>query len=601
MPKERKNDTINSLSKEVERMDLSMKNILENLENKYNYLRIDEKEYQKMAKSVLETMKNEDNKTEENFLSKMEGKIKEKKKVILKNPEHLEQILTSFMDENMKENEDVEFLYQLSEFLKKINNAYTIDTFITLLNKNEKFHELLRQVVEKNMDYIKRRSLKTVFKSESILSMINAYCILHDIEEEKNDLDLENKEIYTSSYRSYISEISRYPILTREEEKALFYRIRNHDEEARKKLIECNLRLVVSIALKYSKNDHSLLDFIQDGNIGLMKAIDKFDIEKGYKFSTYAPWWIKHAIQRGIENKGRIIRFPSGVYYDLKDYRKAIEELQNSLSRNPTLKELSVYLRKSEKSVLHLAAYDDDILSTNFPINDEESSIVEDFITDEKENIEDKAMRSSLNEGINVLFKKAKLNEREKNILLLRNEFYGRIYSLEEIGKMYGITRERARQIESKALYKLRNTGMVRTFSIYMDYPMQAEENLKIILEEYQKDKKSAYSKSYTTHGNGLLNQRKKENDLLKCIKVSVEEEEYKRIREYLSNEKAKRLLEFFEPIEAFVYTLKKYYTTEYVAYLLGKKKEEVDLILARALDISKNHPKSMAKLERKK
>ena len=257
--------------------------------------------------------------------------------------------------------------------------------------------------------------------------------------------------------RMYLKEIGNIPLLTAEEEVFLAQRIEKGDEQARKQLIEANLRLVVSIAKKYVGRGMSFLDLIQEGNMGLMKAVEKFDYKKGNKFSTYSTWWIRQAITRGIADTAKTIRVPVHMVENINRYKKAVSVLVRQNGHDPTVKEIADEMGVSEERVKEIQSVALDTISLETPIGDESESRLGDFIQDEnvtspEEHIGNTMLREHLESALSTL------NPREEKVLRMRFGFNdGHARTLEECGKELGVTRERVRQIEAKALRKLRH------------------------------------------------------------------------------------------------------------------------------------------------
>ena len=257
--------------------------------------------------------------------------------------------------------------------------------------------------------------------------------------------------------REYLKEIGSIALLTPEEESDLARRKSEGDVEAGRKLVEANLRLVVSIAKRYTGRGMSFLDLVQEGNLGLMKAVEKFDYAKGYRLSTYATWWVKQSITRSLADQSRTIRLPVHMVEAVNKIRRAQRSLSVKLGREPSMEEVAEEGNMSGKRVAELIQASGDTVSLETPVGDEEGSNLGDFVADDANaSTEDKAESFLLREEIDSMLQG--LNPREREVIILRFGLEtGHPLTLEEVGKRFNVTRERIRQIETAALRKLRN------------------------------------------------------------------------------------------------------------------------------------------------
>ncbi|QUH22086.1 sigma-70 family RNA polymerase sigma factor [Alkaliphilus sp. B6464] len=289
------------------------------------------------------------------------------------------------------------------------------------------------------------------------------------LEGEDTETDFNTNEVEKNNYtdveyvseedtlRRFLREMGQIPMVNMEEEIALAKRIKKGDEEAKKELISANLRLVVSIAKRYMNRGLPFIDLIQEGCLGLIKAVEKFDYTKGYKFSTYATWWIRQAITRSIADQSKTIRIPMHIIELTSNYLKVHKRLTNELGREPSIEEIAMEMKMPEEKIANIVMMTKDTLSLETPLSDDNSFTLGDIVKDDREDMpEDMVCRGMLNEHLKEVLDT--LTEREKMILIYRFGLYGhKAETLEDVGKRFNVTRERIRQIENKALRKLRH------------------------------------------------------------------------------------------------------------------------------------------------
>ena len=295
-------------------------------------------------------------------------------------------------------------------------------------------------------------------------------------EEELTDEELaitaENVDAFADdSVRLYLREIGKIPLLTPEEEADLAQRIVKGDKKAKDKMVESNMRLVVSIAKRYGGRGLDFLDLIQEGNTGLLRAVDKFDPEKGFKFSTYATWWVRQAITRAIADQARTIRIPVHMVETINKVLRTTRKLTSELNREPTNEEIAKALNMEPEKVDYVMRIKQDIASLDASVGrdgDDEDSVLGDFVEDEdRDRPEDAAANQILKEQLSEII--ATLTDREQKIIRLRFGIGGeRPHTLEEVGSEFDVTRERIRQIEAKALAKLRKNKDTKKLHEYL-------------------------------------------------------------------------------------------------------------------------------------
>ena len=290
-----------------------------------------------------------------------------------------------------------------------------------------------------------------------------------EIEVEKIDLSVPDGVSIEDPVRMYLKEIGKVPLLSAEEEIELAKRMELGDQEAKKRLAEANLRLVVSIAKRYVGRGLLFLDLIQEGNLGLIKAVEKFDYRKGYKFSTYATWWIRQAITRAIADQARTIRIPVHMVETINKLIRVSRQLLQELGREPTPEEIAAEMNMPVERVREILKISQEPVSLETPIGEEEDSHLGDFIQDDNVPVPaDAAAFTLLKEQLEEVL--GTLTEREQKVLTLRFGLEdGRARTLEEVGKEFNVTRERIRQIEAKALRKLRHPSRSRKLKDYLE------------------------------------------------------------------------------------------------------------------------------------
>ena len=370
------------------------------------------------------------------------------------------------MEENI-----VKFEEKLKELLalgKKKKNILDIQEI------NEIFAdmELEPEQMEKVFEYLEGQNIDVLRINGDVDDDDDLEVVITDVDEvdvEKIDLSVPDGISIEDPVRMYLKEIGKVPLLSAEEEIELAKRMAEGDEEAKKRLAEANLRLVVSIAKRYVGRGMLFLDLIQEGNLGLIKAVEKFDYEKGFKFSTYATWWIRQAITRAIADQARTIRIPVHMVETINKLIRVSRQLLQELGREPSPEEIAAELDMPVERVREILKISQEPVSLETPIGEEEDSHLGDFIQDDNVPVPAEAaaatlLKEQLGEVLNTL------TDREQKVLRLRfgmND--GRARTLEEVGKEFDVTRERIRQIEAKALRKLRHPSRSRKLRDYLD------------------------------------------------------------------------------------------------------------------------------------
>ncbi|HAU31873.1 MAG: RNA polymerase sigma factor [Desulfotomaculum sp. 46_296] len=311
--------------------------------------------------------------------------------------------------------------------------------------------------------------IEVIPETPDLESVSNPASLDNSPEEVEVDLSVPEGVSIDDPVRMYLKEIGRVPLLTPEEEVELAKRMENGDEESKRRLAEANLRLVVSIAKRYVGRGMLFLDLIQEGNMGLIKAVEKFDYRKGYKFSTYATWWIRQAITRAIADQARTIRIPVHMVETINKLVRVSRQLLQELGREPTPEEIAMEMNISEEKVRDILKIAQEPVSLETPIGEEEDSHLGDFIEDQEASAPaEEASFTMLREQLDEVL--TTLTDREQKVLRLRFGLDdGRARTLEEVGQRFGVTRERIRQIEAKTLRKLRHPSRSKKLKDYLD------------------------------------------------------------------------------------------------------------------------------------
>ncbi len=335
-------------------------------------------------------------------------------------------------------------------------------------------HLLTPDIMARILDYLEKKKVDVLTITEDDDDLEPDDDMISDIDEEeidieKIDLSIPDGVSIDDPVRMYLKEIGKVPLLSADEEIELAQRMEEGDEFAKKKLAEANLRLVVSIAKKYVGRGMLFLDLIQEGNLGLIKAVEKFDYRKGYKFSTYATWWIRQAITRAIADQARTIRIPVHMVETINKLKRVQRQLVQDLGRDPSPEEIAESMDIPVERVREILKISQEPVSLETPIGEEEDSHLGDFIQDENVPVPAEAAAFTLlkEQLYDVL---TTLTDREQMVLRLRFGLDdGRARTLEEVGKEFNVTRERIRQIEAKALRKLRHPNRSRKLKEFLE------------------------------------------------------------------------------------------------------------------------------------
>lgn len=486
-----KNDRENSIKEIYE----SLKPAINEIKNKYNYIDIGDDEYEKLALDLLDSgINNTDSEDfgqfKLDFLYKYTISINNYIKNILE--ENDTEIILKFItsiDKVATYKKALEELKRVVLFFDSFEYCPSLDVCISLLN-NDNINSLVKLLVDNNLEKIKSNQVDQLFNDQISVLLIDAYCMVNNIEiDEIGMADNEgamNNQYYDYSdncLSDYLNQISSIPRCTDEEERQLGYLILKGDIKAINKLVEGNLRLVVAIAKKYAGRGVPLLDLIQEGSVGLIKAAGIFDIRRGYKFSTVATWWIRQSIIRAVYNQNRIIRIPVNLYSQLNSYKYTISESPNELD----IENISRKFKISPHQVQYFLSSD---LSLNSSISKDSTKELQDIIPNSKKSTDEEAILLMLKSEIKKLFSKCNLNNREIELLTLK---YGLDDGIEhtngELSEMFGVSYQRIGQLLAGTLRKIISYDYTMQFAVYTEKPNESIANLKMGRELYKDDK----------------------------------------------------------------------------------------------------------------
>lgn len=440
---------------------------------------------------VLDEISEMDGKVEETvFKNKLKKRMNNEVSKMLTDSDTASRIISSYLDVKVPKVDSYESAMKafkkLDSFFSKYDFFMGRELLIDLLSNNEKFSSMTSYILKEKEKDIALGKSEDIFDSDFLIYTVKTYFELHGmpIKERKEEIDMigfdSSSDLDIVSL--YINELNA-PLLSEDEEKALLVKIKQGDMEAREKFIESNLRLVVSVAKKFLGRGVPFLDLVQEGNLGLMKAIDKFDLSYDVRFSTYAVYRIKMFVSRAIADQSRNIRVPISRQDELYSYMTKIDNLEKKFGMNLSVDEISMMLGKSVDKIRELESLKNDTVSINALVGKDNDTELGEFLST-SESIEDEVIDSFLPEQIMELLKKSKLSEREKDVLLSRFGI-GRshVWQLKELSKKYGVSKAWIGQVELNALEKLRHLKSIEQFSVYMDNPDLALRNL----EEFRK------------------------------------------------------------------------------------------------------------------
>lgn len=408
--------------------------------------------------------------------------LKEKIQVLLNDDHYAYDVITKYIEslvDNYSQEEVVDLFKDLDKFFKKYDYIPNKQVLGKLFKDNVLFLNMVKMIDKECGD--SSEECKEIIDNPSLMLILEAYYELYN-KKYADYHELLKSNDFPDSLIFYLKEIEKFPLLSFQEEQELYKKIYAGDKLAKEKMINSNLKLVVSVAARYRNRGLSFSDLIQEGNIGLIKAIDYFDASRGYKFSTYAWQWIRQYIGRAVGDQGRNIRIPVHVYEKVAKYRKQKAILTTILDREPTMDEMANRMEVDIKQIEQYESLLNDTISLNTIINEEDDTELQCFISSGN-TVEDEVINKSLRKQLAISFIKAGLTDREKDILMYRFGLVdGRCWTLEEVGKKFNVTRERIRQLEVKAIKKLRNPKVTKQLLDYTSNIKLAASNVGLDL-----------------------------------------------------------------------------------------------------------------------
>lgn len=472
--------------------------MLDNIYQSFQYIGISKKEYYSLVQKEITDTKKEltESAAYPTFLEKRISFILNKKaEEYIINQNTSFNIINNYI--NQKMNQAKNYKTALKQF-KQLDSFFSTHDFIPsqeliieLINKNEIFGNMTESILKHFYIQITSGNMEKVLNNNSLIYIVETYCMLKNIEIEENTLDMtvdkENNKIIDIT-DLYLKEIGKTALLSKEQEKELARKMAEGNEEARNQFTESNLKLVVDIAKNYLGRGLPFLDLIQEGNLGLIRATEKYDVNRGFKFSTYATWWIRQTIKKAIYEKRRNIKIPENIQMRLSQYSKVCNNLEIKLQREATISEIAEEMRTSVEKIIELQAMQSDTISINKLISSDEDIELDQFIAADEKTPEEIAISNTLSSQIKQLFEDCQLKEKEIEIIKKRYGFNSKDpMTLDELAKIYGVTRESIRQTEVKALKKIRNSKYIKAFAIYMQNPDEAIQNIEEFREIYAK------------------------------------------------------------------------------------------------------------------
>lgn len=478
-------------------MDSKLSKIINNIKQKYLSLGLTDKEITSIITTYFKSNQSETNAIDYDIEDELTTRLNEyiKNQIEDSNYDTILRYITSRLTLKDNKKDCISELNKIKEFCITTNITPDIDLYNELINSSLIIKELIAIIIAEHIEDIEQNKISKITKNQFVKELIEAYCVSFSLTSEYELLEQndDSSPMIEDMYRQYLSEITKKP-LTPEQEKEYWIRIKNGDKLAYDEFVECNLRLVISIAKRYHSYELDKLDLVQEGNIGLIKAMQKFSPDKGNKFSTYATWWIRQGITRAIADTGRTIRIPVHQTQKVAKYKKTIEELQMELKMTPTREQIRERLGWTEREYNRIEIDAQDVVSLNQLVGgeDNETELIE-FIPTEELAPETTYLENTHEQEIILMFIRSSLTLREMMVLSKRNGMDNGVQkTLEVVGQMMGVTRERIRQIEAKALRKLKNSQEASALYNNTEIKIYSNKNTKVVLTD---EEKSGYQK----------------------------------------------------------------------------------------------------------
>lgn len=469
-----------------ENIMIEYRTLIDEIKTKFLYANIENDRYSCLVKEAIgKTLTSNHTKNKKSYDAILKSSIRQKLFEEIRNremnQEESRELLNRYINQHFMLSTTYEIILRDFDKLDKLCNAcgmmVDMDLLMILQSQNEILSNMIEQVYQRRREVILKGDFAHITDNEFLMIAMNAYLDIHDIKVIEKE-DSSTWDMIDDSVVFYLREIRNAPLLSKEEEYYLALKAKKRDIHAKKLLTESNLRFVVSIAKRYCGRGLSFMDLIQEGNMGLIKAVDKFDVTKGYRFSTYASWWITQSITKALAGQSRAIHISIHAYERLNKLRKIRQNLEETLERKSTPEELAKEMHLSVATIGEILKMEKETetVSLNAPIGEDRNDAeYQEIISLDDDPMTGNLSTQLLQQDVRNFLDQSNLKEQERLVLTYRFGLCdGKKMTLEEIGKILGVTRERVRYIEGKALYKLGREKGIESLSVYMDHPDQA-------------------------------------------------------------------------------------------------------------------------------